>query len=90
MMPGGGRMLSYNYTETKGNVTPVTWIPVVGTLVGGADAKSRTQMLQVSLNKDEVVEDYQFNDNTTNSQMGGGLLNMGGTSVQAPTAGQPK
>jgi|SRR5581483_8757022 len=93
MMPDGRRMMMYTYTETKGSANSVEMIPVVGLFAGGAtQGQMRMQTLQVMLNAANVVEDYEFSDNTNKyATSGGGALgmtNMSATSTSQPTGGK--
>jgi outer membrane protein assembly factor BamE (lipoprotein component of BamABCDE complex) len=76
----GKRVMSYRYTSTQTDVhaTAATFIPYAGLFVGGAKGQSQThtQMLQVILNGANVVQDYEFDDNTGNTAINssGGLF----------------
>ncbi len=70
MRSNGGRMMMYSGTETSGSINLVGAIPLVGLVAPGQSKdRTRTQSLQIMLNKDDVVEDYEFNDNTRNTTM---------------------
>jgi outer membrane protein assembly factor BamE (lipoprotein component of BamABCDE complex) len=76
----GKRVMSYHYssTQTEAHATAATFIPYAGLFVGGAKGQSQThtQTLQVILNAANVVQDYEFDDNTGNTAIksGGGLF----------------
>ena len=64
MILGDGRrqlIFTFSKTQMKGQ----SLIPVIGGLVGGQT--NRYQMLQVILNKDNIVDDYEFSDRTTDA-----------------------
>ena len=71
LMNDGRRMMSYNFTETSAAPTPETYIPIVGAFVGGANAQTRTQMLQIMLNKADIVGDYEFTDSASKTESRG-------------------
>lgn len=82
MLGDGRRVLSYSYTATKAKATGASFIPIVGPIVGGARGESRMQTLQVILNADGVVEDYELNDNA--SQIRGGVFGTKATPIAPP------
>jgi hypothetical protein len=53
MMGDGRRVMLYQFTEMQG---------FTGTVFGGGNVKTTTQKLQIMLNKDNVVDDYEFAD----------------------------
>jgi len=55
MRPDGGRMLIYNYTQASGNFAP---------FVGAINQQTVRQMLQVLVDTNNVVQDYEFSGNT--------------------------
>ena len=61
MMGDGKRCLSYSYSATKIGVNPAT--AMLGPFAK-ASGSSRVQTLQVFVNKEAVVEDYELSDNT--------------------------
>jgi outer membrane protein assembly factor BamE (lipoprotein component of BamABCDE complex) len=71
MMEDGKRMMMYSYTATnsEGHANATAYIPVVGLFAGGGQGQAHihTQSLQIILNPQNVVEDYQFNDNSTDT-----------------------
>ncbi|MBX4210629.1 outer membrane protein assembly factor BamE [Candidatus Parcubacteria bacterium] len=58
MLPGGGRMMLYmhNKITTQGQ----SFVPYVGMFTAGGNTERQT--LQISINKDGIVEDYEFSD----------------------------
>jgi len=91
MMPGGKRMLNYNYvnTDVQAHATAASYIPYVGLFAGGTKGNMtlRQQRLQIMLDEKGVVEDYDFSDNTTNSEMAGsGLMGIQNTTAKSSTA----
>ena len=75
MAGDGRRMMTYNFTE--GSSTQM--IPVVGLFAGSAS--THTQSLQIMISKSGVVEDYEYSDNSQNTE--GGFLNS--KTVATPT-----
>lgn len=71
----GRRIMTYTYSNTSTNVKATTFIPIVGAFIGGATTDQRTQNLQIILNKNDVVEDYEFSDKAGATDMSGGLFN---------------
>jgi hypothetical protein len=66
IIPGGhGRILMYSSWELKAVPLPVPFSP---------RSRTRNQMLQINLNKDDIVEDYELVDRTT--ERGGGIFNQ--------------
>ncbi len=55
MRADGGRMLIYNHTEASGNFAP---------FVGAINQQTARQMLQVLVDTNNVVQDYEFSTNT--------------------------
>jgi hypothetical protein len=82
-------MMMYNYTSTQseGHADAAGYIPVVGLWVAGGQAQvqTRTQSLQIILNPQNVVEDYEFNDNSTNTHTNQGGLASGFSSSATST-----
>lgn len=56
------RMMVYTYHSTTAQAKPETAIPIVGIFIGGARGRSEIQTLYVRLDKNNVVEDYEFNN----------------------------
>lgn len=96
MMPEGKRVMSYTYTSTQasGHATAASFIPVVGLFAGGTkvDGQMRIQTLQIMLNAQGIVDDYEFSDRTNNlANTSGGFLGMANQSTASttqPTAGK--
>ena len=63
MMGEGKRMMVFMFATVQ--VKATNYIPVIGHLVGGTD--DRQQILKVILNKDNIVEDYEFSDKSTDN-----------------------
>jgi outer membrane protein assembly factor BamE (lipoprotein component of BamABCDE complex) len=61
MMPDGHRSLSYQYFDSK--IKGTSFIPYAGMFMGGADHQRQT--LQVLIDKNNVVEDYEFAEKAT-------------------------
>jgi len=83
MMGEGRRMMLYLYSEMamSHNASNAAGNPF-SFIAPKADQRSgRTQMLQVILNKSDVVEDYEFSDQTTNTD-----INYKGNKVNTTTA----
>lgn len=86
MMPGGGRMLSYMFSESKTHANADTFIPIFNTFHSSASGTSHSQTLQIMLDKNNVVEDYVWNDDMAQNTAGVGLLNMGMQSTSVKTS----
>jgi hypothetical protein len=94
MMPEGKRVMSYNYTATNvsGHPNAASFIPYVGLFAGGAKAEGQTRMqkLQIMLNPQGIVDDFEFSDNTKNlaTTTGGfmGVADQTSSSSTQPTA----
>lgn len=67
MAGDGRRMMTYSFTEASSTQL----IPVVGLFAGSSS--TRTQSLQIMITKSGVVEDYEYSDNSQNTE--GGFLN---------------
>jgi len=65
----GKRMMFYQYWEARAKGE--SFIPYAGMFVGGTN--NRQQMLQIMLDENNVVEDYEFNDRATETT--GGVVN---------------
>ena len=65
----GKRIMFYTYSEVKANTA--SYIPYASIFAGGT--KNRQQMLQIMLNENNVVEDYEFGDRQTETT--GGIVN---------------
>ncbi len=61
LLPDGRRMIAYNYTATKLGVDPATML--LGPFAKGKGS-THMQSLQIFVNKEGVVEDFEFSDNT--------------------------
>jgi len=81
----GKRMMSYSYmsTSSEGSGTINMFYPAGSQI--DARARTRMQTLQVVLDKSGIVEDYEFNDGTTNTKSSGDLLNRTTTSTSTAT-----
>ena len=78
LLGDGRRMMLYNYHESQ--VKGQTFIPYAGAFMGGS--RSRNQSLQIVLSKDNVVQDFEFND-TTGDTAGGAFNTKTTTSKTA-------
>lgn len=72
LMPDGRRMMTYMHHESK--MHGASFIPVVGGFFGGADRRS--QVLQIYVKKDGIVEDYEFSDTSSEIKNWGGEKNI--------------
>ena len=61
----GQRTMVYSYNSTTAQTKPENFIPFVNMFAGGARGKSEMQTLYVRLDKNGVVEDYEFNNNAS-------------------------
>jgi outer membrane protein assembly factor BamE (lipoprotein component of BamABCDE complex) len=76
LLPDGRRTLAYNYSDTKTSVNGASMMlyGMTGGLAGGSNgvkAATRTQGLQIYVSKEGVVEDFEFNDSTRDTQGSG-------------------
>lgn len=78
LMPDGRRSLHYTYHESK--MKGETLIP----FYPGGGADSRQQTLQVILDANNVVQDYEFSDTTGETKVN--AFGAGGTTTQRPTS----
>lgn len=77
MMGEGRRMMMYSGTEVHTSTNLNMAIPIIGAMIPGRDENtSRIQSLQIVLNRNDVVEDFEFSDNTT--EAGGTYSAFGG------------
>lgn len=86
LMGDGRRMMMYHYTESKQQVKGQSFIPVAGAFMGGSKGTIRQQQLQIVLNKDNVVEDFELNDGTNNVETNTGFGRASTTSSPARAA----
>jgi outer membrane protein assembly factor BamE (lipoprotein component of BamABCDE complex) len=70
LMGDGRRTLVFASNQTTMKLDNKMWIPFAGPFVGSKDKhETRMQNLQVVLNRDGVVEDYEFSDQTSETSM---------------------
>lgn len=81
MMGEGRRTMQYTYIETSTSPKATSFIPIAGAFIGGANMNQRTQNLQIMLNKNDVVEDYEFSDKAGATDMRGGVFNTNTTTT---------
>jgi outer membrane protein assembly factor BamE (lipoprotein component of BamABCDE complex) len=67
MMDNGRRLLTFQFHETR--VKGESFIPYAGAFIGGRD--HRAQILQVILDANGVVEDFEFSDSTIETKQEG-------------------
>ncbi len=58
----------YGYTYVKASSRPESFIPIVGPFVGGVDMQ--TQVLQIRIDKDGLVQDFVYTDAPSSVNMG--------------------
>ena len=64
-MPGNRKVLFYQSMAYKGDSETIMFIPIVGPFIPHDDKSStRQQLLRITLNANDVVEDYDFTDKT--------------------------
>lgn len=80
-LANGMRVISYAYVEAAAR--PATFIPIVGPLVGGADARSN--VVTFTFSPDGVLTNYT----ASSSQTGSGFGAAAGTTVE-PVQDQPR
>jgi hypothetical protein len=85
---GGKRVMTYMYSSSDMHIKPVTYIPVVGMFAGGSQTQVESRSLQIIVNENNVVEDFQFNDSGRNIDRSGGAYAASTTST--PTSTQNK
>src|SRR5579862_8668243 len=71
LMPDGRRMMFYQGTQTKADFGQRVFqaVPLVGVLVPTTDTKSvRRESLQIYIDATNVVQDYEFSDNTSETK----------------------
>jgi hypothetical protein len=73
----GGETLGYAYTQGGTAINPAKYIPYAGLLVP-TTGKTTTQMLNIDISKDGIVDDYNFSEHVTTASSS--LL--GGNSAQ--------
>lgn len=66
IMGDGRRMLFYNYTETSATANAI--IPYAGIFMGDK-RNMRRQTFQVILNKADIVEDYEYSDQASKTDI---------------------
>jgi outer membrane protein assembly factor BamE (lipoprotein component of BamABCDE complex) len=70
MMGDGRRTLVFVSNQTTMKADNKMWIPFAGPFVGANDKhETRMQNLQVVLNRDGIVEDFEFSDQTSEISM---------------------
>ena len=69
MQPEGKRAMMYHFSATDTSIKGASFIPIYGAFGGGAKATSQQQSLQINLDKNGIVEDYEFNDHTMNTDV---------------------
>jgi hypothetical protein len=88
MTGGGKRVMNYMFSSSDMHITPLTYVPVVGMFAGGSQTQVESRSLQVILNENNVVEDYEFNDSATNIDRSGGAY--AASSTATPVSPQNK
>jgi outer membrane protein assembly factor BamE (lipoprotein component of BamABCDE complex) len=92
LMGDGRKMALYMFiqSDAQAQVDPAVLIPIVGGFVANTKATGtyRQQTLQIIYASDGVVQDYVFNDNTTNSMTNAGVIN--GVETHSTTAPTPE
>lgn len=70
MLGDGRRMMFYSYFDRSAQPNAVAFIPLVGIIAGKASGQTRNQTLQIILNTNDIVEDYEFSDQTREFESG--------------------
>jgi len=70
MMSDGKRVMQYSFTQSNMHTDPQSFIPVVQIFAAQAEGQTTTRSLQVELDANNIVVDYQFNDSTSNLKVG--------------------
>jgi hypothetical protein len=60
----GRRMMFYSHTEVSNQPTAAAFVPYAGLFTSTVTGQHRTQMLQIVLNKESIVEDFELTDTT--------------------------
>jgi outer membrane protein assembly factor BamE (lipoprotein component of BamABCDE complex) len=84
MLGDGRRMMMYSHMEVDAHAKPTSYIPVVNMFNHGATGEQHSQTLQVILDKNDVVQDYEFNDSVKNIDSSGGIGGMHTEVTDAP------
>jgi hypothetical protein len=89
MLPGGKHAMHYYFSQSNTHADAQSFIPVVGMFATKAEGQMSTRTLDVNLDASDVVEDYQYNDNTNNIEATGGVLgsSVKSTPVSSPSSG---
>jgi len=88
MMPDGRRSLIYSGTQSNGNYsgTMIQAVPIVGGLIPVTNTDTmRNTTLQIMLSADNVVEDYQYSDNTSETKATSSMFGGHSDTVTVPT-----
>jgi SmpA / OmlA family len=86
MVSGGKRIMSYYFSQSNTHTDAQSFIPVAGLFLNKTEGQTNTRTLQVNLDANDVVEDYQYNDNTNNIEATGGII---GSSVKSTPTSNP-
>jgi hypothetical protein len=70
MQANGQRALQYYFVESDMHADPQTFIPVVQMFAAKSEGQTTRRSLQIELNANDVVQDYQFNDSTSHEEVG--------------------
>ena len=70
MIGDGRRLMVYSYFDRSARPDAASFIPLFGIIAGKASGQTRNQSLQIMLNKNDVVEDYEFSDQTSDFESG--------------------
>ena len=86
------RLMIYSYNSTTAQTKPENFIPFVNMFTGGARGKTEMQTLYVRLDKDNIVKDYEFNNNASalNYTEGFGTFKTSSTPVAPETSVEAK
>jgi hypothetical protein len=89
MLPGGKRVMNYYFMQTEMHDDPQAFVPVVNMFAAKAEGQTNRRTLQVNLDANDVVEDFQYSDDTSKTEMTGGFLGNSSksTPVTNPSSG---
>ena len=66
----GREILTYQHSATKGSMSPMAFVPLVGLFFMDTKVDSKIQTLIVTL-KDDVVQKYNFSTNASGTNING-------------------
>ena len=86
MIGDGRRVMTYSYFAQSARAKGQSFIPYLGPFIGGATGEREQQTLQIYLDKNGVVEDYEFSDSLSTIDSRGGIFNQQIKSTPVPVS----